>query len=89
MGEADMLAFFADITPQLITYGSRGVIRAWNNFRRVSRNNPDTKTIMFAFEDLLKAMRSDLGHVVITQPQGELLAIFITDIDDILKPKKE
>lgn len=87
MSEPEMLEFFAGITPQLITYGSRRVIRAWNNFRKISARTQDSRAIMLAFEDLLKAMRGDLGHTVITQPQGELLAIFLNDIDDVLKGK--
>lgn len=89
MSTADMLTFFADITPQLITYGSRGVIQAWNNFRKVSRDQSgETTAIMVAFEDLLKAMRKDLGHTVVTHQKGELLGIFVTDIDTLFKKPK-
>ncbi|WP_298227151.1 hypothetical protein [Gryllotalpicola sp.] len=86
MHEPEMLQFFADLTPRLITYGSRGVIQAWSGFRKVSRHKPgDASALMLAFEDLLKAMRKDLGHTVITQPQGELLGVFINDVETIVK----
>ena len=89
MTEAEMLKFFADLTPPMISYGSRGVIRAWNEFRRVSRVSPsDTRAIMLAFEGLLKAMRQDLGHTVITHQPGELLSIFINDVDSITKNRR-
>ena len=79
-----ILELFAGITPALITYGSRGVIRAWNTFRTTSNSKPgDNKALMFAFEDLLKAMRKDLGHTVVTQQRGELLGIFLTDVDTL------
>ena len=87
MTQAEMLKFFAEITSPLITYGSRGVIAAWNSFRKIS-STPGVghKAIMFSFEDLLKAMRQDLGHTVVTHQRGELLAIFVTDVDTLLKP---
>ncbi|UYN83232.1 MAG: hypothetical protein KIT89_11090 [Microcella sp.] len=88
MPEKEMVAFFADITPQIITYGSRRVIRAWNEFRKVSRVSPnDGKAALLAFEGLLKAMRADLGHTVFTHPQGELLGVFVNDIDEAFKNK--
>lgn len=86
--EGHIRELFADITPPLITYGSRSVIRAWNTFRTISTKKPgDTQSIMFAFEDLLKAMRQDLGHTVITHQRGELLGIFINDIHSITSKK--
>lgn len=89
MEEPEMLKFFAEITPQIITYGSRGVIRAWNKFRSVSRlQSKDTSAIMLSFEDLLKAMRQDLGHTVFTHQQGELLGVFVNDVENLKKKKK-
>ena len=85
----EMQEFFASITPPLISYGSRGVIRNWNTFRKISRENiGDTSAIMLGFEGLLKAMRQDLGHNSFSHQPGELLGIFINDVDEILKKKK-
>ena len=82
----EMMEFLAEMTPPLISYGSRGVIRQWNGFRKVSREQLDSPlAIMFAFEDLLKAMRQDLGHRVFGHQRGELLGIFINDIDEFKK----
>jgi hypothetical protein len=86
MNEAEMLRFFADITPQLINYGSRRVLGAWNSFRTVSREKTgDTTAIMLSFENLLKAMRKDLGHSVLTHQKGELLGVFVNDVDTLFK----
>lgn len=87
MTQPQMLDFFADITPGLISFGSRGVIKAWNDFRRVSRtNSDDVGAVMTAFEDMLKAVRKDLGHRVWTQQFGELIGIFVNDPENI--PRK-
>jgi len=85
MTDAEMKELFASVTPPLITYGSRGVILAWNGFRQAAKDHgDDNKVILFAFEDLLKSMRKDLGHSVLSVQKGELLRIFVNDVDTIL-----
>lgn len=89
MTEAEMLEFFASLTPRLISYGSRGVIVSWNKFRLISFKGPaDNRELMLAFEGVLKAMRKDLGHSVLSHQEGELLSVFINDVDTALKPPK-
>jgi hypothetical protein len=84
MSEPEMLEFFAQITPGLITYGSNDVLRAWNNFRRISAvPGVEAKAILVSFEGLLTAMRKDLGHAVVFVQRGQLLGAFVTDIDKI------
>lgn len=80
----DILRFYATITPRLMTYGSRGVIKAWTGFR-LGAAHADGNPIrtMSLFEDVLKAMRKDLGHSTFTQLRGELLKLFVNDIDRI------
>lgn len=86
MMDTEILEFFADITPRLITYGSRGVIKSWGEFRKISTAG-DSRNTVLSFEGLLKSMRRDLGHSVWTQPQGELLSLFVNDVEELLKPK--
>lgn len=90
MSNADMIALFADVTPKMITYGSRNVILAWNHFRTISTvqgtdGKPDSRATMLAFEALLKAMRQDLGHPTWRTSKGDLLGAFINDINTYLK----
>ncbi|MDO7882325.1 hypothetical protein [Antiquaquibacter soli] len=80
---AEMGKFYANITPRLITYGSRGVIRAWNTFRNGAAHNPPAPLTMLRFENILKAMRADLGHPTRMQSQGELLRLFVNDVENI------
>jgi len=80
---AEMGKFYANITPRLISYGSRGVIKAWNTFRNGASQNPPAVVTMTRFENILKAMRADLGHRTWTQPQGELLRLFVNDVENI------
>lgn len=78
----ELMRFFADITPRLITYGSRDVIRAWNRFR-VGAAGSNPIEVMVKFENVLTAMRKDLGHGTVMQPKGELLGLFINDLHKI------
>lgn len=89
LSEQETLRLLADAIPNLITYGSRKVVLAWNGFRSVAIKSPgDTVKMTHAFEDLLKAMRSDLGHPTATTARGELLRMFINDYDESILRKK-
>jgi hypothetical protein len=55
----------ADITPDLILYASREVVLVWSRFRHVGpQEKPAPEAMLYAFEGLLRAMRTDLGHAV-------------------------
>ena len=87
--QEEMAIIFGNVMAPLLTFGSRGVILAWNKFRTYSSDNQgDTRGIMLAFEGLIKAMRKDLGHGVLTHQNGELLGVFVNDVADYFKPKK-
>jgi hypothetical protein len=74
----------AAFTPRLIAYGSRSVIRAWNTFRLGLVNDRlNAVQRMAAFEDVLKQMRKDLGHGTFLQQRGELLGLWINDIENV------
>lgn len=79
----DVVKFYGNMTPRLITYASPKVIRAWNKVRLGSIRGMSGTQLLFAFEELLKAMRGDLGHRTWTQPRGELLQMWINDMHKI------
>ncbi|WP_375388757.1 hypothetical protein [uncultured Amnibacterium sp.] len=82
------MKFFADITPEFILYASRGVVLAWNNFRKLGQQgSPSQGDFIAAFENVFREMRKDLGHDVPARPNLELMALFVNDIDN-LNPKK-
>ncbi|TFC81155.1 hypothetical protein E3T23_06565 [Cryobacterium cheniae] len=86
----EMLAIFASVPAPLLTFGSGGVIRAWNHFTRVGREKSgDTKAVMIAFEGLLRAIRNDLGHKDFLYEKGELIGVFLKDANTVFgSPKK-
>lgn len=75
-----LLAIFASIPAPLITFGSRGVILAWNNFRQVAQDHPgEPRPMILAFEELFKQMRKDLKHSTWMHQPGELVGTFVND----------
>lgn len=77
------------LTPQMILYGSKDFVRAWNTFRSVSALNaspggPSQKSLhlmIASMEMMMLAARKDLGHRVRADEQGDYVSIFINDMD--------
>lgn len=78
-------AVIADLTPQLVTWASDDVIKAWIHFkRRAAEAEADPISAMFGFEHVLRAVRADLGHKSGNLAKGDLLGLFVNDIDEYL-----
>ena len=71
------------LTPQLIVWVTDEVIASWVRFRQVSANvkKEDPMEVMYAFEEFMSAIRQDLGHKNDLLKKGDLLRIFINDLD--------
>lgn len=83
--EMEMMHFFADQTPNLITFASNPVIEKWGKLRvGLSDEVPDVER-MFLLEEMIKEIRVDLGHSKRGFHKGDILRLFINDIDDYLK----
>lgn len=70
---------------QLLLGASTEMIRAFNDWQRsavAAQAEDNAVTAIFAWEDLLRAIRRDLGHNDSDLQRGELLRVFITDIDE-------
>ena len=67
-------------------WGSNKVIQKFIKFRKTATSGDDYTDILFASEDLMYAMRSDMG--LPKMEKGIFLSINITDIKNILKNKK-
>ena len=76
--ERDMNKF----SQQLTLWGSNKVIQKFIKFRKSAASNENKTDILFASEDLMYAMRSDMG--LPKMKKGFLLSININDIENIL-----
>jgi hypothetical protein len=89
VNQDDLLTFFQDLAQSLLIWGSEPVIMAFNRWRatiaELEEGSPDA---LFAFEELLYAIRADLGNEAKKMGRGDLLRVFINDIDDFLPPRE-
>ncbi len=82
--ETEMMQFFADKTPKLMTFASNKVIEKWGKLR-VGLDKSSDENKMFLVEDAIKEIRIDLGHGKRGFHRGDILRLFINDVDDYLK----
>ncbi|WP_350343973.1 hypothetical protein PRVXT_000338 [Proteinivorax tanatarense] len=92
LSEKNMVVFFSEFTEKLMVWGSDEVVKKWSNYRRLyvsDKLKSDSVNAMFEFERLLMAIRKDMGHKNKDIKKGELLGLFINDIDKYVeKPHK-
>jgi hypothetical protein len=77
--EDEMQEFFARMTPAMVAYASNGFIRAWGTFRIGSDGRSPAETLK-GFEELLKAIRNDLGLRSTFLADNALLRLFVNDV---------
>ena len=90
--EREMVKFFAEFTPRLSVWGSNDVIRTFVDFRKMSAKIGQQSTsesavqLIFLYEQVIFKIRSDLGHSNAGLKSGDILSLFITDIENLPKP---
>lgn len=83
--EKEMIKFMAEVTQELVIWGSDEMIDAFYKFRMKSIDNAngaqqEPNAILFTVESLLLAIRKDLGHKNKNMPKGKLLGLFVNDL---------
>lgn len=81
--EKEMIKFFANTTKDLVIWGSKDIVKAFGDFRdglTKLPNNQDPAFILAVVEDLLFAIRKDLGHQHIGTKRGDILRLYINDL---------
>lgn len=79
------ISTMAKLTPELITWASDPVIKAWAIWRRgFIGHEPDPRLMMLGFEQVLFTIRKDLGHANKDLLVGDVLALWINDVHVIL-----
>jgi len=71
----EMESFFQQFTGDLIVWGSPKVIKAYTNFR----NFGEQPQILLKLDDMLRAIRQDLGHSNRGIKKGDLICLFLSD----------
>ena len=88
--EKEMIKFMAEITQELVIWGSDEMLEAFYKFRMASIENADGTvtdpySVLFMVEDLLLAIRKDLGHKNKNISRGKILGLFVNDLPNELK----
>ena len=74
------LDFFVSFTRDLIVWGSPGVIKAYENFRRGSSSS---SVVLFLVDDILREIRRDLGNSNWGIKKGDLIKLFSKDPEEL------
>ena len=86
--EEEVSEFMTDFLKKIIVWGSDDVLKAFREFRTLAMkakpNSPSATNTLFLFESLLLAMRKDLGHKNKGFQRGNILALWISDIEQYL-----
>lgn len=90
LSKTDLVKVIADFTRDILVWGSNDVLNAYQDFRKLgnldSNSADDDKfRLVYAMEDLILAMRKDLGHSNKGLNRGDILRLFVNDIDNYLK----
>ena len=87
----DVIDYLAQFTREVILWGSDGVLREYSQFMQAARGVEGMahgQEAVFSFEKSLLEMRKDLGHTNRGIKQGDILRLFVTDIDSVLAERK-
>lgn len=85
--QSEMSEDMRSFSRKLTLWGSNRVVKKWLKFRRLSSSNADGKDTLFVMEDIMFAMRKDMGLRRLRK--GSLLAFFINDIQVAMKTVKK
>ena len=75
--------FFYGFTRDIIVWGSPGVIQAYKRFR--TNDEQGTVLSLLLVDDLLRAIRQDLGNSNKGLKRGDLVKLFLRDPDEVDK----
>ncbi|NNV00933.1 hypothetical protein ETC02_17355 [Geobacillus sp. DSP4a] len=86
--EGDIIEFMSKFTQNLILWGSNDVIKKYSEYRTYFSNRGVGKETSIKeielLEDLLLAIRKDMGHNNKSLKRGDVLSLFINDIEKYL-----
>jgi predicted NBD/HSP70 family sugar kinase len=79
----EMVTSLADFTQRLMVWGSDPVVLAWVRFRQSAGG--DGKQLLLAVENVISAIRRDLGHKNANFTPGDLLSLFVFDAKQVIE----
>ena len=80
--EDEMQEFFEQLAQRLLIWGPTPVVRAFTTWKDEVHVHEGSLEALFHFERLIAAMRRDLGTKSSDLAPGDLLRVFINDLDE-------
>ncbi|UCG55412.1 MAG: hypothetical protein JSV32_04210, partial [Dehalococcoidia bacterium] len=74
--------FFFDFTTRVMLWGSPSVLQHYGAFRKVGEK-PDPHILLLLLDDVLQAMRKDLGLSNRALARGDLIKMLLTDPESL------
>lgn len=87
--EDEMKEFVINFHQKMLVWGGDNVIKAWVDFRKYVVTEVFQYQGLFLIENVLFAIRSDMGHSNKGLKQGDLLTLFTNDMDKIMTSLKD
>ena len=87
MSDSEMTARMVEFSKEVTLYGSNKVVKKWAKYR-TSANKLSPADNVKQLEGILFAIRADLGLKKRGMKTGDILALFINDIDEIFQKSK-
>lgn len=81
--EDELMNFFSNFSQKLLIWGSDKVVQQYVVYRNAG--TADGLQHMVRLEDLIYAIRADLGHKNAGLKQGDMFRMFINDFDEYFK----
>ena len=78
--EDELTEIFQEMTPKLVVWGSQDVIKAWNHIREYDWKNAEGVEMLEPWENLMIAIRDDMGNKSGKLENKELLRVFVSDL---------
>jgi hypothetical protein len=89
--DPEMVEYFAQFAREVILWGSGRVLADYSHFTaeiRTALDEAAQQEALFSFEKTLLSLRIDVGHSNRGVKQGDVLRLFITDIDQVLAARR-
>ncbi len=89
--DPEVIKYFAQFAREVILWGSGKVLRDYSHFTaeiQAAQDDATRQAALFGFEKTLMSLRSDLGHSNRGLKEGDVLRLFVTDIDVALAARK-
>jgi hypothetical protein len=88
VSEKEMMDFMVTFNQRMMVWGSDEVLASWVAWRKGAVSGSEPFALMFRYEKLIFAIRRDLGHDNKKLGTGDILSLFVNDIDDHLPTKR-